>query len=288
MTTPQELVSALRERKAKIAEMRQKLDAIDKEKEQWFSAKNSFSSRIKGLIRQIRDLKEKRDSLTKDVRGLKQKRDSTQKELKAAVPPEKGPPIDRDILRINPGAIRAQMDRIETTIETGGISFEKEKQLMVKMRALKKDYALIVEAKQAAKEQRDKREKAHDLGKEAESYHLLVVHKAGESQKVHEQVVALAKQIDELKPEEKEALQKFLGFKKQFSEEYARLKAELVETDKIKAQLDAMDAERSRSRQQRERQSLDDLQKSVEEKIKSKKKLTNEDLLIFQKAMRGK
>lgn len=288
MTTPQELVSALRERKAKVAEIRLKLDAIDKEKEQWFSAKGSFSSRIKGLIQQIRDLKGKRDSLTHDVRGLKQKRDAAQKELKAAVPAESGPSVDRDILRINPGAIRAQMDRIETTIETGGISFEKEKQLMAKMRALKKDYALVVEAKQAAKEQRDKREKAHDLGREAESYHLLVVHKAGESQKAHEQVVALAKQIDELKPQEKEALQKFLGLKKQFSEEYAKLKAELAEMDKIKAQLDALDAEKAKSRQQRERQSLDDLQKSVEEKIRSKKKLTNEDLLIFQKAMKGR
>ena len=127
--------------------------------------------------------------------------------------------------------------------------------------------------------------KVHDLGKEAQTFHHLVVHKAGESQKVHEQIVSISKQIDALKPKEKEALSKFLEFKKQLNELYPSLKAEYAEMDKIKEQLDKMDEEKSKSSWEKKNQNLEQLKSSVEAKIKGKKKLTNADLLIFQKNM---
>ncbi len=285
MTTPQELVQALRESKAKVAQLREKLDAIDREKEQWFSSKRDFSAQIKSLIQQIKDLRGKRDSLTHDVKGFKQKREAAQKELKHVAPEIKEHPIDRELLRKRPESIKTLMDRIETTIETSGISFEKEKELMKKLKTLKKEYNEVAFARAEAKESRELHAKAHDLGKEAESFHMLVVHKAGESQKVHHRIIGISKQIDELKIKEKEALGKFLECKKQFGETYAPLKSGLEEMHKIKSQLDAMDAERSKLQWEKKNQSLKQLKESVEQKIKGKKKLTNQDLIIFQKSL---
>jgi uncharacterized coiled-coil DUF342 family protein len=177
------------------------------------------------------------------------------------------------------------MDRIETTIETSGVSFEKEKELMKKLKSLKKELQEVTQVRAEFRERRQLSAKAHDLGKEAASFHHLVVHKAGESQKVHEQIVTVSKQIDELKPQEKEALTKFLELKKQVNELYASLKAEYAEMDRIKEQLDSMDADRAKSRVEKENQNLEQLKSTVEEKIKGKKKLTLKDLLIFQKEM---
>jgi len=285
MATPQELVSALREHKAKANEIRTRLDAINKEKEQWFLAKSGFSSKIKALISQIKELRLQRDSLTKDVKDFKVKRNSAHKELMTVAPEIKDHSVDRELLRKRPEFIKTQMDRIETAIETSGMSFEKEKELMKKLKALKKEFQSVTLARAEAREIRDLSAKVHDLGKEAQTFHHLVVHKAGESQKVHEQIVSISKQIDALKPKEKEALSKFLEFKKQLNELYPSLKSEYAEMDKIKEQLDKLDSERVQSSFAKKAQSLEQLKISVEDKIKGKKKLTLNDLLIFQKEM---
>ncbi len=297
-TNPQELAKALSDKRAAINSTKQKLDEVHKLKEEAFTQRQQFSNQIRALIQKIKELKQKRDSFTSEVKDLKQKRDTTHKEIQKTAPelkdakahaPSPAPQPSHSSsygsnqnFKSSPGYLKKQMEKIEVTIETGGITFTKEKELMKKLKQLKKEYQQSALERQAQHAARELSHKVYDLNKEAETYHHLVMHKASESQKMHNEILQIAKQIDELKLKEKEAFEKFSALKTQFNEINNQLKSQLDETGAIRKQLDEQDAGRERVQQQRRRMSLEEMQKAVEAKLKSGGKLTNDDLKIMQ------
>lgn len=300
-TNPEELAKALSDKRSAVNETKKKLDEVHKLKEDAFSQRQQFSNEIRALIQKIKDLKLKRDAFTSEVRDLKQKRDTTHKEIQKAAPPKdvKGQvstpapkPVqqpsysssyssDRNF-KSSPGYLKKQMEKIEVTIETGGVTFTKEKELMKKLKQLKKELQQATIARQEQNAAREAQHKVYDLNKEAETYHHLVMHKASESQKMHKEILETAKQIDELKLKEKEAFDKFLELKNQFNEINNQLKSHLDETGSIKRKLDEKDHERSKEKQHKQRLSLDEMKKVVMEKLRTGGKLTNDDLKIMQ------
>jgi uncharacterized coiled-coil DUF342 family protein len=297
-TNPEELAKALSDKRNAVNEVKKKLDEVHTLKEAAFSQRQQFSSEIRALIKKIKDLKVKRDGFTSEVRDLKQKRDTTHKEIQKTAPPKDAKaqaptpkPVQQPTyssygsnqnFKSSPGYLKKQMEKIEVTIETGGVSFTKEKELMKKLKQLKKEYQQITIERQAQHAAREAAQKAYGLNKEAETYHHLVMHKASESQKMHKEILEIAKQIDELKLKEKEAFDKFLELKNQFNDINSQLKSHLDETGSIKRKLDEKDKERSKEKQHRQKLSLDEMRKAVMEKLRTGGKLTNDDLKVMQ------
>jgi len=289
---PKELVQALNEKRAEIKELKLKLDEVHKEKEQWFATRQDFSNQIRTNIQKIKDLKQKRDAFTAEVKDLKQKRDTTHKELQKVAPAVKDQqqkPIQTQPSSFNPNRkplpiIKKEMDKIELMIETGAISFTKEKELMKKLKQLKKEYQQGVLDRQAHQQKRELSHKVHEMGREAETFHHLVMHKASESQKMHNEILTIAKHVDDLKVKEKEAHEKFIELKAKFNELNNQLKSQLGEIGKTRSQLDEHDKEKTKQHQQKRRSSLEDMKRAVEEKFKSGQKLTIDDIKIMQMA----
>ena len=124
------------------------------------------------------------------------------------------------------------------------------------------------------------------LKKEAEEVHRRIQNRARESQIKHEEILALSKEIDDMKVKEEEAFQKFVQFKKQFNEINEQLKQKLREMSEIKEELDKHNLETKEEKRKKEEKFLKDKEDYVENKIKRGEKLTTEDFLIFQKVGR--
>src|SRR3989344_4766459 len=76
-----ELFRKLDDTKREITALRTELNQIDDQKESAFSKKEQYNREINGLIKQIKDNKNKRDSLTEEVKKDKEKRDKLNEEI---------------------------------------------------------------------------------------------------------------------------------------------------------------------------------------------------------------
>ncbi len=85
-----------------------------------------------------------------------------------------------------------------------------------------------------------------------------------------------------IKTKEKSAFEKFMEFKKKFNEVNEQLKNRLPEMNKLKEEADKYNLESKKKKKEKEEQFLKSKEDIVKEKIKTGKKLTTEDLLVFQ------
>ena len=288
-----ELVEELSKNRIEISKLKNTLNELNKEKESWFGKKNLLSSKIKGLIGKIRDNKSKRDSLTNEVKELKPKRDAINKELflKSAelekFKKERAETSKSIDVKESPSRIKQQMDKLEFTIETDTVSFEKEKELMKKIRELKKDYDKVSIVVESNKNVREILDVIRKLRKDSNDAHRLIQEKAKQSQVLHEEILKISGEIDKLKAEEEEAFKKFSEFKKNFNEINLQLKEKLNLMNDSKSQLDKIHLDKREKRKQEEESFLKSKEDAVNEKIKKRQKLTTEDLLVFQEKFRG-
>jgi len=284
-----ELVEELNRHKAEASKLREKLNGLDKEKESWFGKKEAISAKIREAIQKIRGSKAKRDSLTLEVKALKTKRDGVNNALKLKLSElGKSKKENSEIAKSSgikepPSRIMQQIEKLEFRIETDTVSFEKEKELMKKIKQLKRSYEDAADLMESNKKVRDASDDARKLRKEANEIHRQIQDKAGQSQVLHEDMIKISGEIDKMKAEEEEAFRKFSELKKQFHEVNGQLKEKLNVMNGISSQLDKMHSDRREKRRQEQELFLKSKEEEVNQKIKRGEKLTTEDLLVFQK-----
>ena len=286
-----ELVEELNKHRAEVSKLRNSLNDLDREKESWFRKKEEISSRIRAGIQKIKDSKAKRDALTNEVKGLKPKRDGLNKEIKPKS--EELEILKKDIdesskkldIRDSPSRIKQQMEKLEFKIETDTVSFEKEKELMKKIKKLKKDYDRIGIFRDSNKNVRKVLDSVRKSRKDANEIHREIQEKAGQSQVLHEEIIKLSKEIDALKAEENDAFKKFSESKKKFSEVNNVFKEQLKLMNGVKSQLDRIYLDKKERKKQEEESFLKSKEEAVNEKIRKRQKLTTEDLLVFQQKL---
>ncbi len=281
--------------KAQIQDIKNKLNAINTEKEQWFAKRNDFSQQIKAEIGKIKESAKSRDTLTSSVQEVKKRRDELNKQIaeKIKVAKTMQGSVQKTTQEkegsskpyINAEELRRQIAGMEKKIETEGLTFEKEKELMKKIKSIKKQYDEAKKVSESWGKSRELSKEISTLKKEANEKHQAIQETARESQKQHETLVTESKKIDELRKGEKEAHEKFMELKSQFNELNSQLKALLPE---MKEAHDVREAEWQKKHKYSEEQknkTLAERAHSVEQKLKAggkKNKLTMEDLLAYQ------
>src|SRR3989344_4373713 len=161
MASPRELVEELSNLKAEASKLRNALDELDREKESWFKKRDDCSKRIRESIQKIKENKSKRDFLTNEVKELKPKRDIINKEISTKLKALEGLKKEKTALarsldiKDSPSRVKSQMDKLEFRIETDTVSFEKEKELMKKIKGLKKVYNDAVVLDESGKKLKD-------------------------------------------------------------------------------------------------------------------------------------
>ena len=283
-----ELVEELNKHRIEASKLRATLNELDREKESWFRKKEELSAKIRASIQKIKENKSKRDALTLEVKGLKPKRDVANKELSSKS--SELDKLNKERLEISkslgikehPSKIKQQMEKLEFKIETDTVSFEKEKELMKKIKALKKEYEKASIIEDSSKKIKEVFAISRKMKKEASEAHKMVQDKAGQSQVLHEDILRISAEIDKIKIEEEEAFKKFSELKKKFNDTSSQIKERLKEMNEVKAMLDKISSDKREKRKQEIESFLKLKEEIVNEKIRKGQKITTEDLLVFQ------
>ena len=275
-----ELHQEFKEKKSALARLRQHYDSLHQEKEKLFQELKQLREKLKPKNDAVKVLKAERDALTAQVKAAKQERD----QLNLAVKEKAGAfkEVDqkkKELLgaevRESPGALLAQIKRLETKIETEVMPFEKEKELTKAVKELKAKYKEVEKMNAAWKEVKTVTADFTEKRKQAQQSHHSVQDLAQASQEKHHQVSVLYDEIKELRKAEKAPLEKYLALKKQ-AEELQQQGRELQNRlDELRKLLHE-DEEKSFTQIAREKTA------EVQEKLKKGKKLSTEDILAFQ------
>ncbi|MBN2423346.1 hypothetical protein JXB41_09045 [Candidatus Woesearchaeota archaeon] len=272
-----------------ITELRIKLNEIDDKKETAFEEKNVYSKDISSDLRKLKSLKHERDNLTREVKQLKQKREQLNSKVKESIEKIKGLNQDKfDLfkkynIKVNPLKISEEIEKLEYKIETEALSFKNEKTVMKKINELKKKLKGSEEVTNIVNDSNRISNEIKNLKQEANSAHQEIQEKAKLSQKKHEEMILFSKQIDELKKKEKDAFKIFSDYKDEFNKINLQLKEKLVEMNKLSEKATKSKEAIKKAKKKRQELSLKEKSDEVKEKIKSRKKLTTEDILIFQR-----
>lgn len=290
--TPQqsqkELVEEFNRHKLEVSNLRNALNALDKEKELWFKKKGELSGKIRDSIQKIKDYKAKRDSLTEEVKGLKQKRDSLNKDISsksgdvAKLKKERASLSESLGIKETLSGIKQSIDKLEFRIETEPMPFDREQALMKKIKELRKlhDRSRVLE--EADKRLNEFIDKVRKMRLEANNAHNTIQEKAAQSQALHESILKHSSEVDKLKADEEEAFKKFSAIKKGFNETNLNLKEKLKVINSIKNDIDRIKSEKKERKKQEEELFLKSKEEEASRKIKRGEKLTTEDLLVFQ------
>ncbi|MBD3209239.1 hypothetical protein GF367_02365 [Candidatus Woesearchaeota archaeon] len=289
-----ELLHQLKLVKEEAAQIKKRLSAVGQDKEKWFNKKRDISSQIKEKISTVKEAKGERNSFTEEVKKAKEERDTLNKQITVAIKEIKRMKdaykamAEKHGVKGNPADIKKRIERLEYWLQTEPMKFDKEQKVMKEIKDLKKKYEEFKDVQQEWEAVVAKSKEIDKLKKRANEYHRVVQQAAKQSQAQHEHLLVDSKEIDELKKSEEEAYQKFFEYKTKFKDVNAELKPKLKELQAIKEELDSHNVALREEKQQREQKTLKEKAAEVEEKVKQRKKLTTEDLLVMQRSQNKK
>lgn len=284
----EELKQKIHSIQQEINQLKSELNKLGAGTEQAFLQAKTVHNQIGSQIHKIRDLKNKRNSLTNQVKELKKKRD----ELNASINPkfdelkkldkEKKEALKKSGVKGDPSRIKKEIDAMQYKIETEGLTFDKEKKMMKIINEKKKELDQFKAVNAVADKFHKLSKELNELKKQGNSIHKDIQAKAAESQKYHEEVLKLSKEIDTSRGKEKETKEGFSEEQKKFHEINDKLKEKLHEMTRLQGQIGFDKKEEVKSKQERINITLREKEKLVDEKIKKGGKLTTQDLLVFQ------
>ncbi len=168
------------------------------------------------------------------------------------------------------------------------MAFEKEKELSKKLKKLKNSLGDASAVLRIIDKIKKSSPEIDNTRKNTNITHNEIQKLAAESQKMHETLIKNSKDVDELKNREKEEFKKFSHYKKQFNEANNKIQEKLGKLNEIREKINKFKLEEDEKRKLRETKVIQSKEQEIEEKIKSGKKLTTDDFLMFQEALKGK
>ncbi len=294
-----DLLRLLEVAKSDVQELKVKVAAANKKKETAFRAKQDVGKSIGDKIGEISGSKHERNAITAEVRDLKRQRDALNAQIREKVAEIKklteenkdalakataamSTGRDRDRRAASPGFLKKQIEEMEFKLETQPMGFDAEQKANKKLKEMKKQYAELKGSSEAFELIREKSREIDQLKREANKYHRQVQEHAQQSQAKHENLLTESKEIDDLKKNEQEKYDEFLALKKEYTDLNNQLKEKVAEMQRIKDALSKQNVKVKEEAKQEELKTLKERAHEAEEKVRTKKKLTTEDLLALQ------
>ncbi|MFA5142466.1 MAG: hypothetical protein WC471_05870 [Candidatus Woesearchaeota archaeon] len=282
------LFDALNEKKGKIRELHNQLNAANSEKEKWFTEKTRLNQKISALIKDLKQDKTSRDSFTSEVKNKKEERNSvnsliTQKiEEVKKLNQEKSEIVKKYDIKGDPAELKSQMDRLDHKIETEVMSFAKETEIMKMIKELRARYEEAKKVSGVWEKINALSKEIDELKKKSDTVHKDIQSKAKESQGKHESLINASEEVKKISVEENAAFEKFVEAKKKFVALNDELHKEMNELESLQKQVGEMTEKDNTHKANSTRSKLKELESVVLDKIKTGKKLTTEDILVMQ------
>ncbi|MCF7798814.1 hypothetical protein K9M74_02840 [Candidatus Woesearchaeota archaeon] len=286
-----EYMQKLKNLRVEVSTLKKELNKLNREKESWFAKRGEINKQISNLISGVKGSKDKRNEITEQVKDLKTERDTLNKEVsqKSKELNELKKNFDKATakhqVKESPSMLKKKIEKMEYTMETQPMSFDKEQKLMKELKTLKKQYVEVSSVTGDWDKVKNLTRDISKLKRKANAAHRKIQDNAKSSQDKHEALVERSGEIDELKKEEQAAFEKFKEYKELFTEKNTVLKELLKELDAVKGVLETHNVQIEEDKKKVEQKAIKERAKEVDEKVKTGKKLTTEDLLVFQKAM---
>lgn len=280
-----ELKQEFIQKKKEISQLRSQLTAVSLDKMAAFEQLKSTRERIKSYSVQINHLKTERDWLVQEVKTLKEERNQFNYLVKekASVHQEaeqKKKEVLRDYdLSEDPAKLNRLIQTLEEKIEIEVMPFSKETQIRKQIKELKSRYKKI---KERIEQKGDLWKEINTLSadfaqvkRKAEDSHKVMKDKARISQEKHLALNQVYLLLKEEKNNEQSLSEKYLQLRVQREETKKQLEDALQRVNYLSKCFNAEEEKSFKSKVQ-EKTFL------VQEKIKSRQKLSTEDILAFQ------
>ncbi len=287
-----EEMQKLKNLRVEVSTLKKDLNRLNREKESWFAKRGEINKKISSLISGVKGSKDERNEITHQVKDLKTERDMLNKEVSQktkelnALKKNYDATTAKHQVKENPSMIKKKMEKMEYTLETQPMSFDKEQKLMKEIKILNKQYKELSSVAGDWDKVKTLTRDVSKLKRRANAAHRKIQDYAKFSQDKHEALVERSSEIDDFKKEEQAAFDKFKEYKELFTEKNNVLKVFLKELDGVKSILEEHNVQIEEDKKKIEQKAIKERAKEVDEKVKTGKKLTTEDLLVFQKAMR--
>ncbi len=274
--------------KKEIGEIKGVLNTVSAEKERLFKGKSEADRSITELIKKVKVLKTERDELTAKVKAAKEERAPLSREIKEKIAAFNEAKKKREATKgkhattSNPATIEREIKALEYKIETEALPFEKEQKLTKIIKQKQKELDLASKNVEMHAESRTISKEIDALKKKSEELFRTIQENARESQKKHEELIAISKKIDDMKKERESLFEKFTEHKTTVKEASGKLKEKIGTLNQMNEQYAASREKSIAERKEKTEQILKEKENEVEEKLKKGKKLTAEDLLVFQ------
>lgn len=278
-------VPALRSR---VNELRRSLGALHQQKEQAFGKRKQLDSQISAIAGALKQAKTKRDTLTAEVRERKLVRTAASRDIQQRMgevrklSEERNQLLAKHKVRGNPEALRAEINALEYRIETAGLPFSKEQELMKVIKEKKKLLAQFAEVGKVLARVKEIDAELSNLRARAEGAHREVQEKASASQHEHEVLVKDAQQLRQLRAERKALSEECTKLKAQFASGNAEFTVLLAALQELGAAIEEDRRKQHAEHAQQQKLSLAERSKLIEAKLKGGGKLTTADLLVLQ------
>ena len=288
------LVERYRALETEIASLKTKLNDVNTRKEEWFAKKEELKKQLQESIKDVKDIKIKKDTISVDIQKLKQERNAYNKTVGELISKvkllnkEREEIYKKSSLRINPGKIKDTMELLEKKIETEIISFSKEQKLMKQIKKLKDQYNEMTEIAKVIDHLRQLSSEIEITKSKAQDLHGKIQENAKKDEIGYNDFIEKSRAINVIRQEQEDAFRKFVKLKRLYVEINNTLRIKHEEENKLKNRLDRLskptDAVNTKDK---EIAMLKEKLKYVEEKLKNGEKLTTEDILVFQKGSDG-
>lgn len=285
------LMDEMNSLKSEVKDLKVKLNALDRKKEDLFKEKRKIGSDIYSRMRNAQDNKHKRDSLTGVVKNTKLTKEEMESRVNA---------LDAEITKLkeekkkileklgvsDPMMLKRNIKALEFKIETEGLSFEKEKELMKVLSKMKKQYESSKSINDLNRKLDDKFREIRDLRAQLDMTKKIVQVSAKESQKHHVELIESSREIDELKKKEAEFEEKIGTIKSEMHGITEKLDKRNAKMDELRKVLHENNVQLKEDVDKANQEILKHKDEEVKEKLKTGKKLTTEDLLILQRTFK--
>lgn len=271
-----------------ISELRQQLNELNEKKEDWFKKKEGLKKYIGSLISQIKSVKSKGDEFSEGHSGLKEQRDKYNQRVKELIKrakelnQQKADALKKYNIKIDPLRLKERIKELEYSVETEAYTFKKEKEVMEQIKKLRKRYE---ESKMINDiiEGSDKISAEITMARKiANEFHNRLKEHSNIRKNGYNEFMDISKRINAMKKQQQEAFSNFIKFKTEFDKTNNLLRSKLEMINKAKGELDKRHVKISLKRRERDIKLLKEKERAVEEKLRQRKKLTTEDLLVFQ------
>ena len=283
--TNPEIETKIEHLKKEIHAISSNLKDLGGQKEEQYQEKTTLDKKLNALINSAKELKEKKVTIDKEIMSVKKERDSANTTFNQMISEmqtsrQKMRELKHKIVPSN--SLRKQIKDLEYKMQTEALSFSKEKQIMKQIKSIKVELAKSTEAEQSFKNSSHSFKDTKDAKKKADDFHKNIQKLAAESSTIFNKLTKLSEEIENIKAKRNTVQLVLKNLKTQITQMNHKLSKILKDWSGIADKAVFRPARKSFNAL------LNKRTEEVKDKLKAKKKLTTDDILLLQREAMGK